>query len=148
VPRAKETKNNALDWPDAFLNVPYDQDFAPLYLAYIAALTSKGVTPRTTLEIPGGARRLDPILELIATCQYSFHDLSRVQVSRSRPLVPRFNMPFELGLTVAWERSHPEHGHLWFVFESQRNRVLRSLSDLAGTDVYGHRGSVNGVFAK
>jgi hypothetical protein len=32
------------------------------------------------------------------------------------------------------------------VLESQRNRVLKSLSDLAGTDVYGHSGTVSGVF--
>jgi hypothetical protein len=68
-----------------------------VYLAYIAALTAKGLAPRTTIEIPGSVRRLDRILELIASCRYSFHDLSRVELGRSRPRAPRFNMPFELG---------------------------------------------------
>ena len=39
----------------AFLNIPYDEQFADLYLAYIAALTAHGMTPRATLELPGGA---------------------------------------------------------------------------------------------
>jgi hypothetical protein len=146
VPRAREPNPSSPGQLWAFLNVPYDQEFETLYLAYIAALAAKGVTPRTTVEIPGGARRLDRILELIGACKYSFHDLSRVQLARSRPHAPRFNMPFEVGLTVAWERMHPHSGHVWFVFESQRNRVLKSLSDLAGTDIYGHGGTVNGVF--
>ena len=130
----------------AFLNVPYDDAFQHLYLAYIAGLAAKGLTPRATLEIPGGVRRLDRILELIATCRYSFHDLSRVEVDTRHPATPRFNMAFELGLVVAWERLHPEAEYFWFVFESKERRVLKSLSDLAGTDVYGHSGTAKGVF--
>jgi len=29
--------------------------------------------------------------------------MSRVELDAKRPQTPRFNMPFELGLTVAWE---------------------------------------------
>ena len=64
----------------AFLNVPYDKPFLPLSLAYIAGLTAFGLTPRATLEIPGGTRRLDRVFELIRNCRYSFHDLSRVEL--------------------------------------------------------------------
>jgi len=106
----------AASWLSAFLNVPYDDAFQHLYLAYIAGLAAKGLTPRATLEVPGGVRRLDRILELIATCRYSFHDLSRVEVDTRRPITPGFNMAFELGLVVAWERLHPEGEYLWFVF--------------------------------
>src|SRR5579872_1711900 len=82
----------------AFINVPYDNRFQNLYLAFIAGLTAFGLDPRATLEIPGGTRRLDRIFELITSCEYSFHDLSRVQLDSKRPRAPRFNMPFELGL--------------------------------------------------
>lgn len=78
--------------------------------------------------------------------QYSFHDLSRVELDTRRPAAPRFNMPFELGLVVAWERLHPPGRYYWFVLESKERRVLKSLSDLAGTDVYGHGGTTRGVF--
>jgi hypothetical protein len=80
----------------AFLNVPYDARYRKLFLAFIAGLSAYRLTPRATLEIPGGRRRLDRILELVQGCRYSFHDLSRVQLDRRAPATPRFNMPFEL----------------------------------------------------
>ncbi len=100
-----------------FLNVPYDANFENLLLAYIAAISAFGFTPRATLEIPFGQRRLDRILALIQQSQYSIHDLSRVQLDRKSPRTPRFNMPFELGLTVALEKTaRPDHA--WVVCES------------------------------
>jgi hypothetical protein len=54
-------------------------------------------------------------------------------------------MPFELGLTVALERSaHPNHS--WIVCEKVPHRIKKSLSDLDGTDAYIHGGTVAGVF--
>lgn len=68
--------------------------------------------------------------------------MSRVQLDRSAPRTPRFNMPFELGLTVGI--GSPDHA--WIVFESRRHRIKKSLSDIDGTDVYIHDGTVRGVF--
>jgi hypothetical protein len=135
----------AVEKTSAFLNIPYDKQFEKLYLAYIAGLTAFGLVPRATLEIPGGIRRLDRIFELIQTCGYSFHDLSRVQRDRVRPKVPRFNMPFELGLAVAWSKSAGQNDQVWFVLEAVDRRILKSLSDLNGTDVYIHGSQVRGV---
>jgi hypothetical protein len=116
------------------LNVPYDQRYEPLFLAFIAGLCGFGLRPRATLEIPGPTRRLDRILELISACGYSFHDLSRVQRSGG---APRFNMPFEIGLAVATARWRPAN-HQWILFEAKPFRVQRTLSDLSGTDAYIH----------
>ena len=69
----------------------------------MAGLSALGLFPRATLEIPGGERRLDRIFDLIQTCASSLHDLSRVELDQKRPITPRFNMPFELGLAVAWD---------------------------------------------
>jgi hypothetical protein len=107
-------------------------------LAYIAGITAFGLVPRATLEIAGGTRRLDRIFELIRGCRYSFHDLSRVES-------PRFNMPFELGLAVAWQRLQDDQ-HTWFVFEARKGRLSKSLSDLDGSDPYTHEGTPRGVF--
>jgi len=137
--------NGVVDTRFAFLNIPYDTEFVSLYLAYIAGLAAFGIRPTASLEIPGGERRLDRIFTLIQSCKYSFHDLSRVQMDERRPPTPRFNMPFELGLTVAWDKLNPGT-HSWFVMESKSRRVLKSLSDLAGTDVQIHDGTVKGVF--
>jgi hypothetical protein len=71
---------------------------------------------------------------MIAACRYSFHDLSRIDV---RGGVPRFNMPFELGLAVG-RRPRQKLRHEWFVFEARRFRLQRSLSDLNGIDPHIH----------
>jgi hypothetical protein len=116
-----------------FLNFPYDDQFRKLYLGYIAGICSFGLVPRTTLEIPGGERRLNRIVDLIRGCRYSFHDLSRVELDLRRPRTPRFNMPFELGLAVMAAIEHPAQ-HTWCVFESKARRAQKSLSDLGGID--------------
>ena len=132
-----------------FLNIPYDRRFSKLCLAYIAGIACFGLRPRATLEIPGSERRLDRITDLIRECQYSIHDLSRVQLNREYPPTPRFNVPFELGLAVAIAKSEPggPQGN-WFVFETMKRRVQKSLSDLDGTEVYVHGGTVRGIFAQ
>lgn len=86
------------DQQSVFLNVPFDREYSPLFISLIAALTGLGRKPRCVLEVPtAGSDRLDRIFELLSGCGASIHDLSRV--SLSAPLqVPRFNMPFELGI--------------------------------------------------
>ncbi|HEY4962748.1 MAG TPA: hypothetical protein VFC15_19835 [Candidatus Limnocylindrales bacterium] len=128
-----------------FLNLPYDAKFEPLYLAYIAGVSAFGLLPRTPLEIPGGSRRLDNIFDQLRGCRYSIHDLSRVQVTRTAPRTPRFNMPFELGLAVAHQKAGGDH--TWFVFEQLAHRLSKSLSDLDGSEVYLHDGKPNGILA-
>jgi hypothetical protein len=128
-----------------FLNIPYDPKFRPLYLAYIAGLVHLGLVPRVTLGLPGGVRRLDKILAEIQGCRYSIHDLSRVGLDRNPPFAtPRFNMPFELGLAVGWEKSNPTM-HTWFIFETKTYRLQKSLSDLNGSDPQIHGGQASGV---
>ena len=137
---------SSISRPSVFLNLPYDSKFESLFLAYIAGVSAFGMTPHATLEIAGSKRRLDRIFDLISACPYSIHDLSRVQLDRKAPATPRFNMPFELGLAVAHEKSGGTHA--WFVFEALDRRLTKSLSDLNGTDVYIHRGRIDGVFAQ
>jgi len=83
---------------DVFINVPFDDEYEPLFLALIAGLVGLGFTPRSVLQIPPNQRRLERILTQIKRCAFSVHDLSRVEPSGVRDPVPRFNMPFELGL--------------------------------------------------
>ncbi len=96
------------------------------------------------MELPGPVPRLDRILELISACRYSFHDLSRIDVRRG---VPRFNMPFELGLAVG-RTPRRKLRHEWFVFESRQFRLQRSLSDLNGTDPHIHHAQPHQVLVE
>src|SRR5258706_11086444 len=128
-----------------FLIIPYDERYENLYFALIAGLCAFGVKPRATLEISHGERRLDRIFNLMTSCHYSFHDLSRVQVNRSVPATPRFNMPFELGLLLGWKKTL-KSDHTWWVLEAEERRIQKSLSDLDGTDALIHGETIKGVF--
>jgi len=127
-----------------FLNIPFDAEFEPLYLAFIAGLSGFGLIPQAVLQIPGSQRRLDRLIRLMGTCRFSFHDLSRVELDTRGPKTPRFNMPFELGLAV-FRAEQVDRRHRWYVFEAKRFRVLKSLSDINGTEVYIHGGRPTGV---
>lgn len=127
-----------------FLNVPYDEEFSSLYVAYIVGLCQLGLIPHLAFEIPGGDRRLNRIILLIQSCRYSIHDLSRVEISVAPSATPRFNMPLELGMTITWQILKPKQ-HTLFVCESNPFRIQRSASDLNGTDACIHDGTVQGV---
>jgi hypothetical protein len=127
-----------------FLNIPYDEEFRSLYIAYIVGLYQLDLVPHLASEIPGGDRRLDRISKLIQSCRYSIHDLSRVEVSVAPTAVPRFNMPLELGMAINWANLHPSR-HTWFVWESESYRLQQSASDLNGTDPHIHGGTPEGV---
>ncbi len=124
-----------------FLNFPFDDGYAPLYVALVASVTAFGMTPRSVLEIPPQDVRLDRLFEIIGACGASIHDMSRVEPDGNPPL-PRFNMPFELGLALGVHRART---HRWFVFESVRHRVTRTLTDLGGFDATIHGGEPQGV---
>lgn len=141
-PKTLTSKRRGPEEQRVFLNIPYDERFERLYVAYIVGLSALRFFPQATLGI-SGSRRLDRIASLIESCPYSVHDLSRVQLDRNVPCTPRFNMPFELGLAVAWARSSPRHK--WFVFEEVNRRLAKSMSDLDGTDPYIHGGTIRGV---
>jgi hypothetical protein len=129
-----------------FLNLPYDNSYEDLFLAYIAGVSVFGLTPHAALEDSTSKRRLDRIHELIQGCAYSIHDLSlmKLQVDPKRP---RLNMPFELGLAVAEDIGCAKK-HRWFIFVKELRSFKGSLSDLDGTDVQIHGGDPAGVFGK
>ena len=128
----------------AFINIPYDAPYEPLFLALIAGLAGFGLIPQAVLQIPGSERRLERLFGLIGDCRYSFHDLSRVDLDTKRPRTPRFNMPFELGLAVA-SALHKDRRHKWYVLEAKNHRITKSLRDLDGTQVYIHDNTPTGV---
>lgn len=131
-----------VDEHSVFLNVPFDAEYSPLFVALIAGLISLGRTPRCVLEIQeSGQNRLTKIFDLISRCGASVHDLSRVTLSGDLH-VPRFNMPFELGL--AWALSQRQR-HSLFLLEAKRFRLQASLSDLNGHDPHIHEGTQTGI---
>ena len=67
-------------------------------------LKACGYTPRCALETDNAAEvRVEKILRIIGECGLSIHDISRTEVDGQSKL-PRFNMPFELGLFLGAAR--------------------------------------------
>jgi hypothetical protein len=125
-----------------FLNVPFDLEYSSLFIALIAGLTALGRTPHCVLEVPSdGRNRLERIFGLIAGCGSSIHDLSRVTLSGDLN-VPRFNMPFELGMAYALGQLR---SHSFFILEAKPLRLQASLSDLNGHDPHIHGGDPPGI---
>ncbi len=94
MPRSKRIES-------VFLNIPYDDPFENLYLAYIDGLTQLGLRINATLAVPNQGR-LEKIIDLIEQSNFSIHDLSRIELSRG---IPRFNILVELGLALYRSRS-------------------------------------------
>ncbi len=126
-----------------FINVPFDQRYERLFVALIAGLAGLGLVPRSSLEIPAVGDRLNRIFRLLRACAYSINDLSRVQLSRTAPRSPRFNMPFEAGLAASLMLRGANHKP--FFLEAIPYRLGRSLSDLGGIDPPIHRETVRGM---
>lgn len=124
-----------------FINCPFDAAYWPLFEALVFCIVDCGFVPRCSLEEPdSGEARVRRIRRLIEDSRYSIHDLSRVELS---PDLPRFNMPFELGLDLG-SRFFGE-GRLerkrCLVLDSDRYRYQRFLSDIAGQDIRAHGNS-------
>jgi len=123
--------------PIAFINMPYAPRYERVYLAFIAGLAGFGLAPTAAVKDPSSQFQLDRIFDLVVNSDYSFHDLSYMGLDRTKPRTPRFNMAFELGLAVATARLKNQR-HQWFVFDTDRFRVAKALSDLGGVAVRVH----------
>lgn len=124
-----------------FLNCPFDADYEPLLDALIFATACCGMVPRSALESVDLAEpRIHRILNLIFSCKYSLHDLSRCR-GEGEDALARFNMPLELGMAIgrmhAMDRNNPER-HVWTALVPTGYVYQRVASDLAGYDPIRH----------
>lgn len=139
TPRRRQSERQR----SVFINVPFDDRYERLYIALIVGLIGLGLTPRSSLEYPPSPTRLARIFRLLRSCGASVHDLSRVQLSRSKPRVPRFNMPFEAGLATALLLGGERHER--FILEAHPHRLQKTLSDLSGVDPAVHGNTIRGM---
>jgi hypothetical protein len=83
-----------------FINCPFDADFRDIFYAIIYTVFHCGFKPKCSLEEDNALiNRLSKIEQLIEKCRYGIHDLSRTELNMNS--LPRFNMPFELGIFLA-----------------------------------------------
>ena len=117
---------------------------AAVALAIVFAIYDMGFRPKCAKDISNaGQPRFNKIQDLIETCKYSIHDISRTELDAINGL-PRFNMPLELGLDLGCRRYGAAHLHekVILILDVERFRFQRFISDLAGQDIEAHNGEV------
>ena len=140
-PIARNDKEAVGDFErNVFVNCPFDQDYRPLLEALIFTLLDCGFVPRIATErTDSGEVRIEKIKKLVKVSRYGVHDISRAEPLQIGDL-PRFNMPFELGLDVGCR----EYGRGKFgtkkclIFERSRFQYHKVLSDISGQDIEPH----------
>ncbi|WP_082647727.1 hypothetical protein [Lysobacter antibioticus] len=123
-----------------FINCPFDAEYRALLFAKVFAVFDCGYLPRCSQEIEdGGEVRIEKIRNIIRECKFGVHDISRIQVNGDPPL-PRFNMPFELGLFVGARiyGGGDQKKKVCLILDADKYRYQRSLSDIAGHDIQEH----------
>jgi hypothetical protein len=123
-----------------FINCPFDGRYKPLFEAILFAVADCGFRPRCALEIDDGSQvRMDKIFDLIAGCRFGIHDLSRIDLDPTVGL-PRFNMPFELGVFLGAKRygGREQKRKVGLILDRERFRYQAFLSDIAGQDIREH----------
>jgi hypothetical protein len=111
--------------------VPFDEAYEPLFEALVFTIAACGYRARCALEeSESGDIRLDKLVELIRESPRSIHDLSRIEVGDND--LPRFNMPFELGLALGAKRfGRPPRDRIK-IMVAEPYRLPAYLSDLGG----------------
>lgn len=130
-----------------FLNCPFDPMYRPLFEAVTFAVYDCGFLPRCALEVDDGSQvRIEKITSIIAQCRLAVHDISRTELDAVNRL-PRFNMPFELGIFVGAKTfgGDDHRRKACIVFDTDRYRYQKFISDIAGQDVREHHCNARAV---
>lgn len=122
-----------------FINCPFDGKYRPLFEAIVWTVQDLGFLARCATERDdSGEVRLQKIVEIIDGCKYGIHDISRAEINV--PELPRFNMPYELGLFMGCQRygSGRHKEKVTLILDTERYRYQQFLSDIAGQDIKAH----------
>ena len=127
-----------------FINCPFDEKYKPLFLAIVFTVHLLGFLPRCSKEINKGGDRLKKIMDIMVKCKYGIHDISRIQRTGD---MPRFNMPFELGIDIGCQRIGNQNcrAKILLILETEPFRYKTFMSDFSGRDVEPHYDHVSEV---
>ncbi len=133
--------------PQVFINCPFDIAYRPLFQAACFTLLACGYQPRCALDYSdSGAVRFAEIVKMILACDYSIHDISRVELDPASGL-PRFNMPLELGadLGLRLGGSARQRKRRILILDAEPHRYDTTLSDISGMDIEAHGNHITHV---
>lgn len=124
-----------------FINCPFDNSYRRFFYAVTFTIVRCWFVARCAL---GGTEtsniRTKRIADTIRACDLSVHDLSRMGLYGPRgQRVPRFNLPFELGLFLgACEFGKGGGEKSFLVMKTEQHRYKLALSDIGGQDAQAH----------
>jgi hypothetical protein len=128
---------------DVFINCPFDAEYKPLFYAIMFTVIRSGFRARCALETDDASEnRFAKICSIIKDCRYGVHDISRTEADGDPPL-PRFNMPLELGVFLGAKSygGRAQKNKRCIIFDRERYRFQRYISDIAGQDIHSHEDS-------
>ena len=129
------------DYDDnVFINCPFDPKYKPIFDAIVFGIHDAGFIARCALEVSDASRnRLGEIMRIISECRYGVHDICRTEL-QAKSRLPRFNMPFELGIFFGAKEfgGADEQLKSCLVMDREPDRYRAFLSDIAGQEVKGH----------
>lgn len=131
-----------------FINCPFDAKYKATFEALVFTVTASGYRVRCALEEQDGADiRFDKLCRLIAESDRTIHDLSRTELGPND--LPRFNMPFELGLAMGAKRfgARRQRRKTALIMVAEPYRLPAYLSDLGGNDLSAHHSDPRQAFA-
>ena len=109
-----------------FINCPYDIEYRPTLYRLMFSALEFSLNPVVALDDSGSKLRLQKIQGMISKCEYSFHDMSLIDV-------PRFNMPFEAGMGF-YRHLTDEINHSVLLAVRNQSEFDENFSDLRGID--------------
>lgn len=124
---------------NVFINCTFDIEYTPLLRPLVFTTIYLDLTPHLSQTISSSNIRINQIKTHIKSCKYGIHDLSRSK-AMSKDELPRFNMPYELGLDVGAS----EYGGTRLktkkilILETERYHYQKVISDIAGQDISSH----------
>ncbi len=124
-----------------FVNCPFDNEYkTTLFPAIIFTIQDCGFIARSALEVDDATRnRLDNIFSIIKSSKYGIHDISRTDIDPDTQL-PRFNMPFELGIFLAAQKygTKEQKTKNCLILDREPYRFHNFISDISGKDPKAH----------
>lgn len=134
---------------NVFINCPFDKEYRPLLRSLVFTLLYLDFIPNLSSNQSSSTVRIEEIKRLIKKSKYGIHDISRCKPMTNGDL-PRFNMPFELGLDIgclAFGNSKQKTKKI-LILESKRYFFQKVLSDIAGQDISSHKDSPQELIGK
>ena len=125
---------------NVFLNCPFDGLYQEMFEAITFAVFACGFLVRCALESEdSGKVRIEKIFEIVEDCRFGINDLSRTALDPATKL-PRFNMPFELGLFLGARRygQGRQKEKRCLILDREKYRYRAFLSDISGQDIREH----------